>query len=163
MGQFSIYDFFEVTLIDSEELSIFSVNPSWLHTIEFFDPIWPWVFLRLPLSFLKTHKKKPGVGAARALCSTFFPQSSRESTKTSSADCGERARDISAGFCTTGTQSECPGGFKSEGQDGVFDSNETLAISETSLLSICSFIELILLTQNLACQAPPLISIPSYL
>ena len=103
------------------------------------------------------------VGAARALCSTFFPQSSRESTKTSSADCGERARDISAGFCTTGTQSECPGGFKSEGLDGVFDSNETLAISETSLLSICSFIELTLLTQNLASQAPPLISIPSYL
>ena len=102
------------------------------------------------------------VGAARALCSTFFPQSSRESTKTS-ADCGERARDISAGFCTTGTQSECPGGFKSEGQDGVFESIETLAISETSLLSICSFIELTLLTQNLASQAPPLISIPSYL
>ena len=75
MGQFSVYDFFEVTLIDSEELSIFSVNPSWLHTIEFFDPIWPWVFLRLPLSFLKTHKKKAWY--KYKMLTGFFPNLSK--------------------------------------------------------------------------------------
>ena len=56
-ASFLFSSFFKVTLIDSEVLSIFSVNPSWLHTIEFFDSIWPWVFLRLSLSFLKTPKK----------------------------------------------------------------------------------------------------------